>query len=179
MKIFGLYREEEIALALTLRGHERILDVGGGTGHLAGYLARKCEQVTIIDSSSGMLSRAGRYPGVEKIYGDFLEFSFPRDESYDAIILSDTIHHIPLSNHDTLIRRSGEFLKPGGLILIYDFNPETVAGKIISLFESLFFKTLAFRKCDDIVSMLERNSFNIIEKRYGKSYFIFTAEKRN
>jgi len=45
-------------LVTKLAAHERILEVGTGTGILSGFLARFCEEVITIDNSAGVLRNA-------------------------------------------------------------------------------------------------------------------------
>lgn len=101
-----------------------ILDVGCGTGVLAGRMADAGYEVTGVDPSEGMLAHvAGVAPTVKAVLGDATSLPF-EDGQFDLVMCVAVMHHVadPTSVHESL----GEMVrvtKPGGLVLVWDHNP--------------------------------------------------------
>ena len=102
----------------------RILDVGCGTGVLAGRLAQAGVQVTGGDPSSGMLRHvAEAAPGVEAVLGDATDLPFDEGR-FDLTMCVAVMHHVaePVAVHKSLAEMV-RVTKPGGLVLVWDHNP--------------------------------------------------------
>ncbi len=111
---------------------DRVLDVGCGTGSLtltAHSYAAPSGQVYGIDASPEMIDVAKKKAarsGLPVVFevGLIEKLDFP-DASFDVVISRLAIHHLP----DNLKRRGFaeilRVLKPGGHLLIADFNPPT------------------------------------------------------
>jgi demethylmenaquinone methyltransferase/2-methoxy-6-polyprenyl-1,4-benzoquinol methylase len=69
-----------------------ILDIGGGTGHIATYLSRQCKKVYVLDESEKMLSKVQATDKVIPVVGD--AFKIEIDEKIDVVLLTDVLHHI-------------------------------------------------------------------------------------
>jgi SAM-dependent methyltransferase len=102
----------------------RVLDVGCGTGALAGRLAARGYDVVGVDPSAGMLEvMRSRHPGLEAVAASGTALPFGDDE-FDLVLTVAALHHVaePRAVRQTL----GEMTrvsKPGGRILIWDHNP--------------------------------------------------------
>ncbi len=111
---------------------DRVLDVGCGTGSLtltAQSYAGPSGKVYGIDASPEMIEVAKKKAsrsGLEVVFevGLIEELGFP-DATFDLVISRLAIHHLP----DDLKRRGFaeilRVLRPGGHLLIADFNPPT------------------------------------------------------
>jgi SAM-dependent methyltransferase len=100
------------------------LDVGCGTGVLAGRLARAGFEVTGLDPSQGMLDvMAESQPQVEGVRGDGAALPF-EDGSFDLTLTVAALHHIadPDAVRRTLIEMA-RVTKPGGQLVVWDHNP--------------------------------------------------------
>jgi trans-aconitate 2-methyltransferase len=100
---------------LELRGDERVLDAGCGTGRVTQMLVDRLPdgRVVAVDGSPSMVDAARRLldpARVEVICSDLLELSL--DETLDAAISTATFHWI--ADHDLLFRRIRAVLRPGG-----------------------------------------------------------------
>ena len=116
-----------------------------------------------IDSHSSALAQ--KLVGENRVYTGFLENSAYMDESFDIVICSQVIEHVP--NPDVIIKSINKCLKKGGILaidtpnfggpsfkLLKDKWKNTMPGDHISMFTP---RTLS--------SLLAINNFIIIEKR--------------
>jgi protein-L-isoaspartate(D-aspartate) O-methyltransferase len=88
------------AQALALRGNERILEIGSGSGYAAAVLSRLGAEVYGIElerelyDRSVVTLRALGYPNVHLRWGDGFE-GWPEKAPFDAIVLSAAIERVP------------------------------------------------------------------------------------
>jgi SAM-dependent methyltransferase len=100
------------------------LDVGCGTGTLAGRLAVAGYAMTGVDPSAGMLDvLRARVPAVQAVQASGTELPFP-DASFDLVLTVASLHHIadPGDVRRTL-REMVRVTRPGGRVLVWDHNP--------------------------------------------------------
>ncbi len=104
--------------------YPRVLDVGCGTGVLAGRLAARGYEVTGLDPSQGMLDvLATDHPEVEAIRGSGDELPFG-DASFDVVITVAALHHIAdASAVRATLAEMARVTRPGGRIVVWDHNP--------------------------------------------------------
>ena len=100
-----------------------VLDVGCGTGALAGWIQRSGYDVVGVDASTGMLAEA-RDHGVGAVYAGFSTALPFEDGAFDLSLSVATMHHLetPERVADT-IAEMGRVVRPGGYVLIWDHNP--------------------------------------------------------
>ena len=107
----------EVLDRLELRGDERVLDAGCGTGRVTAALVERLPRghVVAVDGSPSMVEQARERlgPGVDVFVADLLELEL--DEPVDAILSTATFHWIP--DHDRLFQRLSAALRPGGRIV--------------------------------------------------------------
>jgi trans-aconitate 2-methyltransferase len=107
----------EVLDRLELRGDERVLDAGCGTGRVTAALVERLPRghVVAVDGSPSMVAQARERlgPGVEVLVADLLELEL--GEPVDAILSTATFHWIP--DHDRLFERLFAALRPGGRIV--------------------------------------------------------------
>ena len=100
---------------ITLRGDETMLDLGIGTGRVAGELLRRLPRGRVIgvDGSAAMLAAAREHlhddPRLTLLHRDLLALEL--DEPADGAVSSATFHWI--ADHDLLFARVRAALKPG------------------------------------------------------------------
>jgi ArsR family transcriptional regulator len=101
-----------------------VADLGCGEGHLALLLARFAEKVVAIDQSERMLKLVSE-KAAEARLADRLELRVGileeqdlSGESFDAVFLSQALHHT--SNPEKMIRSVSDGLKSGGQLVILD-----------------------------------------------------------
>ena len=103
----------------------RVLDVGAGTGLLAGLVARRhpAARLTLLDFSEEMLARARqRFAGaavpVEIRVGD--SRVAPLGGPWDAVVSALSIHHLQDDEKRALYGRAFAALAPGGIFVNAD-----------------------------------------------------------
>jgi len=121
--------EEEVERAiLTLMRNRRLghmLDVGTGTGRMAGILGPGASKVTAIDRSPEMLriartNLAAQGLPVELVQGDFMTLPLG-DASVDSVIMHQVLHYATMP--DLVIAEAARVLRGSGHLLIADFAP--------------------------------------------------------
>lgn len=113
--------------AMAKRPLDQVVDLGGGTGRVAGALTGPDDPETriVVDISHGML-RGAREAGLGVIAGDGRALPLS-SASLDGIVIVDALHHMP--DRDTVLRECKRVLAPGGVLVIRDFNPNTIRGR--------------------------------------------------
>jgi tRNA (cmo5U34)-methyltransferase len=115
------------AVGLSGRPPGRVLDLGAGTGLLAGFVAEAfpAARLTLLDGAGAMLVQARERLGERASYvvGDLAD---PLPEGpWDAIVSALAIHHLDDPGKRDLFARVRAALAPGGLFV----NAEQVAGE--------------------------------------------------
>jgi 2-polyprenyl-3-methyl-5-hydroxy-6-metoxy-1,4-benzoquinol methylase len=134
-KIAGLYRSIFVDLRCVARllapqfpHGAKILDVGGGDGELLNHLfrARPDLHVTMVDVSATVGKFVEpQYRGKIRLLPHTLIEDHLADAagSYDAAVISDVLHHIPVNMRRGFIANVHKALRPHGRLLIKDIEP--------------------------------------------------------
>lgn len=93
-----------------------ILDIGCGSGFpIADYFIKNGFDVTGIDGSKKLLKIAKKNcPKMRGLYGDIRTIQL--NETFDAIVEWWCLFHLPKSDHEKMIARFMQWLKPGGVL---------------------------------------------------------------
>ncbi len=112
--------------ALELQGHERVLDIGTGSGQILPWIAVRLRDGEVIgtDISKGMIRRASQRINREglgdrarALYDDIEGSAFP-DDHFDRIIATFTFTTIP--DPVRAAEECARILKPGGCMVVLD-----------------------------------------------------------
>ncbi len=101
-----------------------VADLGCGTGELLSVLAENAEKVIGVDSSPNMLEESrkrffDKSSAIDLRLGE-LEHLPLRDQEAEVAIISLALHH--LSNPDAAVSEAARILKPGGTLIIAEFE---------------------------------------------------------
>ncbi|MEV4469378.1 class I SAM-dependent methyltransferase [Nonomuraea sp. NPDC049504] len=121
------WRTRDVLLRTLPPAPARVLDVGGGTGVHAEWLAAEGYEVEVIDPVPLHVSEAAELPGVTARLGDARDLPVP-DGDADAVLLLGPLYHLP-ERADRLraLREARRAVRPGGI----------VAGAFISRYAAL------------------------------------------
>lgn len=119
------YKDYEEALNLTLQWISPIpdevgLDIGTGTGNLAGKLMHQGVRMSGVDQSKEMLKQCNKkFPDIETKLGNFLAIPY-LDGQFDFVVSSFAFHHLTDQQKILAIHEMRRILKPHGRICITD-----------------------------------------------------------
>lgn len=119
------YRDYEQALDMTVKWvspiqGEKGLDIGTGTGNLAGKLIELGAEMAGVDQSKEMLKRCQtKFPEMETKLGNFLAIPYI-DGGFDFVVTSFAFHHLTDEQKRLAIEEMRRVLKPHGRICITD-----------------------------------------------------------
>ena len=117
----------------------RVLDVGCGTGTLAGMLRKEGIQAVGLDPSPGMIrvSRGIPRDSFALVRGRGEGLPFPSG-SFHGVIFSMVIHEGPPSRRREMLGEALRVLHPRGTLFILDYHkPSTVSGRAAGIIEYL------------------------------------------
>ena len=112
----------------------RVLDIGCGTGTLAGWLARSPLPVEVVGldyaeamcrEASGKAACAGAASRVHFTTGDSEHLPFAAG-SFDMVTCSNSFHHYP--RQQAVVRDMRRVLKPGGRLVLIDGFRDNIVG---------------------------------------------------
>lgn len=113
---------------------DTVLDLGGGSGRIARFFVGKVREITVADSSRGMVAQCQKRQGLSCILASAEQLPF-EDGSFDKVIIVDAFHHF--SSQKAVAGEVARVLKPGGRLIIEEYNPKRVLGFLIKLMEKI------------------------------------------
>ena len=152
-------------LAAASRPVERVVDLGGGTGRASRSLS---DQSVVVDASQPMLSKAREHDH-PTVRGDVRAVPLATD-SVDAIVSVDAVHHLP--DVETVLAEAKRVLRPGGVIVVRDFDPQTIRGRALSLAERVVGFDSEFFPVAEIVASLTATGFEPTVLERGFPYTV-------
>jgi ubiquinone/menaquinone biosynthesis C-methylase UbiE len=104
-----------------LRGDERVLDYGSGSGAAARHLAKRLEagggRLTCVDVSARWQAAIRKvlrnHSGVEFRRGDVREMGLP-GASFDVVLVHWMLHDVPPWDRPSIVAELARLLRPGG-----------------------------------------------------------------
>ncbi|MDB5055452.1 MAG: transcriptional regulator [Bacilli bacterium] len=154
------YKDYEEALKITVQWvapkvGEIGLDIGIGTGNLAGKFLEKGIRMVGIDQSKEMLKQCQRkYPEMEIKLGNFLAIPYV-DGQFDFVVTTFALHHISEEQKRLALDEMRRVLKPHGTICITDlmFENETKKEK--------YLKNLHEKGKTDVINVIENGYLSL------------------
>ena len=122
----GLYLGQALAQAIDLTGHDRLLDVGGGSGiYACALLARHTHlRATVLDQApvraiaATLVAERGMADRIDVVSADFLRTPLPT--AHDVHLYSNVLHDWDVPEVRHLLAASYSALPPGGRVVIHD-----------------------------------------------------------
>lgn len=138
-----------------------ILDIGCGSGFpIASYLIEHYFQVTGVDASKELLKIAKeKCPAMKQIYGDVRTVNIT--DKFDGIIEWWCLFHLPKEDHEKMILRFSNWLKPDGILEFTSGDTEYEGKDNAMLNQELCFYSL---HPDLYEKALKENRFQILLK---------------
>jgi ubiquinone/menaquinone biosynthesis C-methylase UbiE len=126
-----LLRVQEVVRRHLPPGSLRVLDVGGGTGVHAQWLAADGHTVHVVDPVERHVEQAALLDGVTSEMGDARRLS-AADNSADVVLLFGPLYHLVDAEDRVLaLREAVRVVRPGGLVFV------ATVSKFASLFDGL------------------------------------------
>lgn len=173
----SFYKEQKYLdeLIRLIPSKSTILDVGCGSGFpIASYFIAKGFEVTGIDGSQKLLDIAKeKCPKMKGILGDVR--SVILEDKFDAVVEWWCLFHIPKQDHEKMIHRFSEWLKPQGIL---EFTSGDAAYEDTSsdmLNQELHFYSL---EPTEYEKYLKQNDFKILLKESDQpDHLVWIAKK--
>ncbi|MGB9985939.1 class I SAM-dependent methyltransferase [Salarchaeum japonicum] len=148
-------------LANAERDVERVLDLGGGTGRAA----RALGGATVVDASRGMLERAAA-DDLPVVQGDVGALPV-RSDAADAAVVVDALHHFP--DVPAALSEAARVLRPGGVLVVREFDPSTVRGRLLEAAEHAIRFDSTFYAPDALQNLLADAGFaaHVVERGFA------------
>ncbi len=151
---FNPHLDYEQALAQTVhfvnpQPGEMGLDLGTGTGNLAGLCLKSGAKMSGVDQSWEMLQYCQtKYPQMETRLGNFLAIPF-FDHTFDFIVTSYALHHLTEDQKLLSLEEMHRVLKPRGRLCITDLMFASEEAR------QAYYQILKSRGQEHIISMIE------------------------
>jgi demethylmenaquinone methyltransferase/2-methoxy-6-polyprenyl-1,4-benzoquinol methylase len=142
---------------------ERVLDVGGGPGRALRVVDAPVRAV--VDPAGGMVRQARRHGlGAVRADGACLPV---RTASVDAVLVTDALHHV--GDQRGLLAEAARVLRPGGVLLVREFDPTTLRGRGLVAAERLVGFDSTFYPPDRLASMVAEAGLtaSVVERGFG------------
>ena len=146
-----------------------VLDMGGGTGRVAERLRPWVKEIIVADISKKMLRQCER-KGLRSVLisGTILPFA---DAYFDKVVIVDAFHHF--QDKRGTMREIKRVLKPGGSIIIEEFNPVRLGGKWIVFVEKILMLGSVFYVPEHLRDFLTNEGFeSALYESDTKEYYV-------
>ena len=173
-RIIKLSVEPELLDMLKLPAAGSLLDAGGGTGRVSQKLKDYVDNVVVCDVSHRMLKQATKKDGLQPVRTKVEKLPFP-DESFERILVVDALHHF--KNPAAAVAELVRVLKPGGRLVIEDFDINRFVVKLIAWAEKMALMGSRFFTPDEIGDMIRDSGLSPDITRNGQASVWVAADK--
>lgn len=113
----------EMIEKLQLEEHDRLVDLGGGTGLYSADILQQVRlrhPIQLVDPFEEMLARAPDDPRLQPVCADALSFA-AQDRTYDKVLMKEAVHHV--EDRARLFADLYARLAPAGRVLLVHIAP--------------------------------------------------------
>ncbi|UKS24290.1 MerR family transcriptional regulator [Paenibacillus sp. HWE-109] len=163
------------------------LDIGTGTGNLAGKLQQAGLTMAAIDQSQQMLKLcAAKFADIQLKLGNVLAIPY-MDAEFDVVVSSFALHHLTEPQRELAWREMLRVLKPGGIICLTDYMLEAPES------EEIFLRNLISSQAaqlpmmheqvelymvhSELMAWLQQHATDAISQQVGQDVYVVTAQK--
>ncbi len=166
---------DKISSAVVFEQSDQVVDLGGGTGRIAKFLANKVQKVTVVDVSDEMIKQClRRHPGLSCIRADAQNLPFAGG-SINKVIAIDSFHHF--QDQEQVVKEIKRVLVKNGKVAVEEFNPLTITGKLAIIAEKLFRMGSVFYTPSSLADLFAANGFKVRLIDEDKSLYYLIGEK--
>jgi SAM-dependent methyltransferase len=127
---FAEYKIADVAKILSSRGlsirNRNVLDFGAGVGTSVPYFQKHLPdcRVTCLDVSRKSLSLGESHYAdkAQFVHFDGVHIPFP-DDHFDLVFTACVLHHIPHTEHPSILKELRRVLRPDGTLVVFEHNP--------------------------------------------------------
>jgi ubiquinone/menaquinone biosynthesis C-methylase UbiE len=154
--------------------NERILDVGAGKGNIAAVVQETSgSELHALDPDGKRIAFMRENHHNLKICLSGSDSIPYEDAFFDKVYSTMAVHHFP--NQRNSFTEMARVLKPGGLLVVVEISPRTIAGRMARFFENGILRShLNFLRPEELSEMLKKGGrFRVrTTERSGAVYFI-------
>ncbi len=163
---------EKVIDKIDLDSDDRVLDVGGGTGKLLRSIQEDEDdlEMYLLDESRRMM-KAQSFSG-NRILGKACMMPFP-SSYFDLVLCVDALHHF--RRKEKSLREMDRVLRPGGEIIILEFDPKSPLTRLIQFGERLFGEPSRFYEPKTLESFFPEYEFET--DRVNPAEYILKGKK--
>jgi ubiquinone/menaquinone biosynthesis C-methylase UbiE len=169
--------------------HQRVLDLGCGTGNYIDALKEIVGLLVGLDGSQEMLLRAAQkcagYSNIEFKHGSILELPF-QDQVFDGVMINQALHHLSessdLQQYRQCLAEVFRVLKSGGVLCVNTCSQEQLKPEgpfwYLQVFpEAARYMALKYAPIDDLLGILRSVGFTDPVAQTHTDECFFTKEQ--
>jgi demethylmenaquinone methyltransferase/2-methoxy-6-polyprenyl-1,4-benzoquinol methylase len=162
-----------LARLLGLPSPGRLLDAGGGTGRVSEHLQGSVGTVVVSDLSQRMLKRArAKHIPCVRAHAEKLPFE---NGQFEHVLVVDALHHF--CDQQQAIEDLIRVLKPGGRMLIEEFDLNKLPVQLLAMLEKMFLMGSRFLHPETIADMIAAHRLTVRIESGGRFAAWIVAEK--